>query len=113
MIIGTGCFPKILEYAMIRKSHIQVPSLRIIGNLASGEDNKLIQALVNDNAIITLENLLSTKLEKQIKEDILWALNNFSDSSINIINHMIENEKLNKHLFEIITQNNMQSVNIY
>jgi hypothetical protein len=111
MILGTGCLTKILEFALIKKLEIQLPCLRIIGNLASSS-NKICEKLAEENTINVLVNLLSSPLDKEVQHNILWCLINFSDSSIKIVNSMIDNDKFNIILFNLLISNPDTKVNL-
>ena len=96
-IVSTGCIPKILEFVVMKKKDLHVPSLRILGNLAAGS-NKISDKLLESSVVKVVIDLINKCTCEETIKEILWALNNFSLSSIKVINYMIESDKLNKSL---------------
>jgi hypothetical protein len=105
IIVNSGCAQKILEYVVMKKKEIQLPSLRILGNLAascSQNSDKLMESSV----LKTMIDLLSTTNEDDILKEILWTLNNFSFGSTKVVNYMINSEKMNNSFKKLILEEN-------
>ena len=77
-----------------------MPSLRIIGNLAASS-KKIVERLQNENVIKAVVDLLEVSTGNDVKMELLWILENLSNSSVNVINTMISFQKLNMILIEI------------
>ena len=100
-IISTGCIPKILEYAKMKSRKLQAPSLRILGNLAAG-DLKISEKLIDESVIKIIIDLIKSCDSSELLKEIMWILNNLSQSSIKVINSMIEDNNLNEILKSIL-----------
>jgi hypothetical protein len=85
---------------MINKKDLQLPSLRIIGNLAASS-KKIVERLQSENVIKLVVDLLEVSTENNVKMELLWILENLSNSSVDVINTLISLQKLNSLLKEI------------
>lgn len=84
---------KINEYAKYKINQVQIPCLRIIGNLFAGE-NFNIEILFEQGCFETLSSLVYNNLENsEIINEIIWCFINLSKTNIKIINLMIEDRK--------------------
>jgi hypothetical protein len=101
-IISLGCIQKILEFAVMRKLELQLPALRIIGNLAAGS-NKMAEVLMSNDAIKILIDLLNSQSNEKVVSEIMWIFVNFSLSTIKVINYIIASDKLNISLIRYLT----------
>ena len=105
-IIKTGCIAKILEHIMINKKEIQLPCIRIIGNLSSHSD-LVIEKLIHEDVINTLIEILEHNHNtRTLMDDIIWCFKNFSDSNVKIINYILNIEKVSKTLIFILEKIN-------
>lgn len=95
IIIRTGCVSKIMEYLSIRKEDIQRPCLRIVGNLATGSV-KLVENILDSNAIKILIELLNSSTTMTTITEILWVLTNISDSEVKIINRIASSARFHE-----------------
>lgn len=100
-IISTGCIPKIIEYSKMKNKKLQAPSLRILGNLAAG-CAKITEKLIDSSLIKIIIDQIKTCESQEILKEIMWILNNLSQSSIKVVNIMVEDNKLNEILLQML-----------
>lgn len=103
-IISTGCIPKILQYAVVKKKEIQTPSLRIIGNLAGTTNNKLCELLLDSGVPKVIIDLFNSPQSVDLIKELLWIFSNLSLGSIKVVNYLAENEKFIKRLSVLLME---------
>jgi hypothetical protein len=89
----------------MKKRELQMPSLRILGNLAGGS-NKLSEKLLDCSVVKVVINLLNDATSDELIKELMWTLNNFSLGSIKVINYMIDNIKLNACFKKLLLSGN-------
>jgi hypothetical protein len=107
-ILSENILLKINEYSIINISSIQIPCLRIIGNLLSGE-NDFIEKIIKTGVIKNLFLIAKQNFQNiDILENASWCLLNLSKSNSNILNEILEDDLfchlLNKIFSEIKNQ---------
>ncbi len=72
-----------------------MPCLRILGNLAAGS-TKIAEKLIEYSLLKIIIDLIKQCEFTENKKELVWILNNLSQSSVSVVNIMVENEKLNE-----------------
>lgn len=99
---------KLLEYCIVKKDEIQLPCLRILGNLAAGGSIKIVESLLEHQIIRILCDLISNSIATTTKDEILWIFTNISDSEVNVINKVSSCERFHNAMLSLLdgTPNN-------
>jgi len=102
---------------MFTKKDYQLPSLRIIGNLAAGP-KKIVERLLNENVVKVIANLLEIVQEKFVLIELLWIVKNFSDSTVDVINNIISYPNICSALINLCAnnldyENKIEVINIF
>ncbi|XP_062198232.1 importin subunit alpha-1b-like isoform X2 [Phragmites australis] len=76
-VIETGACPRLVELLTHPSSSILVPSLRVVGNIVTGDDAQT-QCIIDHQALPCLLNLLVTYQKKIVKKEACWTISNIT-----------------------------------
>ncbi|KAL9644031.1 hypothetical protein ABK040_005499 [Willaertia magna] len=89
---------KILEYAASSQASLQQPAIRIIGNIAVGNDTQT-QTLLDEKGLEVLRGLISHP-KKSVRKEVIWTISNIAGNE-NQIQAVIDSGLLST-MFEIL-----------
>lgn len=88
LVIESGSLLRITELLMHSETIVQTPALRVIGNIATGDDTQT-QAIINCGALPCLLTLLSSYF-KSIKKEACWTISNITAGNPQQIQSVID-----------------------
>mmetsp|Transcript_15061 Transcript_15061/g.29690 ORF Transcript_15061/g.29690 Transcript_15061/m.29690 type:complete len:522 (+) Transcript_15061:56-1621(+) len=88
MVIDSGIVQRLTELLMHSNTIVQTPALRVIGNVATGDDLQT-QILINCGALPCLLTLLSSAY-KSIKKEACWTISNITAGNPRQIQSVID-----------------------
>lgn len=87
-VLAAGVAPRLVELLGHSASSVQVPALRTVGNIVTGNDTQT-QTIINLNAIPALNWLLSHQ-RKNIRKEACWTLSNITAGTKDQIQKVIQ-----------------------
>eukprot|EP00744_Colponema_vietnamica_P014511 GILI01020309.1.p1 GENE.GILI01020309.1~~GILI01020309.1.p1 ORF type:complete len:354 (-),score=32.14 GILI01020309.1:188-1249(-) len=90
-VIKTGVVPKVVELLSSPHACIQIPAMRIIGNICSGSDQHTLVVL-KAGFLQQIKQLGITDpiLTENLRKDAVWALSNIAASGVEHIRYIVE-----------------------
>jgi len=74
LILDTNITPRLVDLLGYDSTTVQVPALRVIGNIVTGDDHQT-QAVINAGALTHLSSLLRSS-KKGIRKETCWTISN-------------------------------------
>ena len=93
-IFDTGILKRLLDLLLHSSLSIAVGALRTLGNLVTGDDTYTIE-VINAGALHQL-NLLLNNPKPAMRREAAWAISNFTASSSNVLNYILNTDILEK-----------------
>lgn len=87
-VLDNGVVPRIVQCLNHHQTSVQVPALRCIGNIVTGDD-KQTQAVIASNPLPYLLGLMSHR-KKAIKKEACWTISNITAGSCEQIQHVLD-----------------------
>jgi importin subunit alpha-1 len=88
-VIDAGICPRIVSLLAHSSTAIQVPALRTLGNIVTGDDSQT-QTILNCRPLPNLLRMLSRQ-KKSIRKEACWAISNFTAGTPEQIQEIISN----------------------
>ncbi|WVZ71232.1 hypothetical protein U9M48_019844 [Paspalum notatum var. saurae] len=79
-VIETGACPRLVKLLSHHSASVVFPSLRVIGNIATGDDAQT-QCIVDHQALPYLLNILIKNQNKDVKKEACWTISNITAGS--------------------------------
>lgn len=87
-VIDHGVLPRLVQCLTHHQTSVQVPALRCIGNIVTGDDRQTSAALAC-NPLPAILNLMSHR-KKGIKKEACWTVSNITAGNVEQIQRVIE-----------------------
>ncbi|CAD8128509.1 unnamed protein product [Paramecium sonneborni] len=98
LFIQTGVILKLSQLLHQQKQTLIIPSLRILGNILTGNEEQTNQVLYT-GILQIFDNLLKQNLNKKIRKEICWSLSNIAAGTPHQVKQIIKNDSLLKSIF--------------
>jgi importin subunit alpha-1 len=97
-VLNLGILPRVVDLLSSTAFAVQTPALRIIGNIASSENDKHTDAILDAGVLLKLVTLLSSP-RKNLRKECCWTISNITAGTkkqiqavcdANIIPHLVK-----------------------